>query len=440
MLKLTTKQKKIILDRYENKLGLNTSAMHRDHPEIIARTFEFEEGEQPIGWRKTLLSLKIDPFKIEHDIPETINCLVCGKPFRSLSKHLLFKHGYTTEDYREEYGERVELLSESLRANMFENKAMPGVPHWERLWTPYYILDYFLALQENGYRCNSGEISDEIPIVAPITRYFGSWDTALAKTGLTDARIGEPRESWTQQKVIEALREVAKKRENDSSIVISESLHFAIRRKFSSAEHAYKASGVTKNQVLAVIRHSDEEYDHIINLIRAVSELKGVERRDRMQEISAKYNHITYCRYSSLRELCIQNNIPVDTVATKIYRHKEDVIHDLNIIKQRGERLTLSNIRKFNYFLCEIVKQKGWGKEKVEKAIKFPEYDLTSGSIKDKLIHWRVQSSIDRVTAASLLNVTYDRYYRLETKFEPNAQELTLIKEQFAQSNIDWSK
>ena len=122
---------------------LNIHAVQRERPDLLEQAFA---GPTPRGWRRSLRDAGVDPYKIVLDYEDQVECAVCGMAFVILVRHLKIRHGMTCEEYLQEFGRDHETTSESYRAGLTGLRPISGIAHWERVWSPQYVIDWILRL------------------------------------------------------------------------------------------------------------------------------------------------------------------------------------------------------------------------------------------------------------------------------------------------------
>ena len=239
-LMLSKKQDRIILDRFKTGKALNLSVMNYYHPDIIEASFGDVDC---LGWRKNLLRIGIDPYSIDHEHFEEVECLICGNQYNVLSVHLQQAHGYTSDDYTAEFGKWVELSSDTFRSRKFKNLPLEGLPHWEYLWSPHYIIDYVIAMDEVGFPCNSNFAQEEVRLVTRALRYFSGWDEVLRHANVEGARLKSVEKQWSKQMIIDSLQRFEQLRKNGSKKKMSNTLMCAIPRYFKKTRGSIQGGG-----------------------------------------------------------------------------------------------------------------------------------------------------------------------------------------------------
>ena len=355
---------------------LNLHAVNREAPEILRHVFR---GPKPHGWRRSLLDAGVDPYDIVHHLEDQVACQICGKSFVLLTRHLIRIHGVTGEEYREEFGEDAELSSETSRAAKFKNRPQAGIEHWEYLWSEYYVLDWIIRLHDEGHPLNYYHmVKIATSLAGCALNFFGSWDAALKMVGLDpeDVRLKPAVQSWDHEKVIEKLHEVAAERKRGRKRRVTTDLQLAAKRRFGSFRAACKVAGIKyEDFILREAAFPKQAIKEVVDSIRKLENLKGLERRKKLIKIyqNEKNQRIITGHYSSLQKLAVREGIELRVVSIKAYRDEDDVEHDLDLLESEGKRLCCSNFLNTKYKrLYNVVKETGWGIERLEKMKKIP--------------------------------------------------------------------
>jgi hypothetical protein len=229
-----------IQNRAASGKPLNLNAVMRVRPDLITAAFA---GPEPRGWQRSLRDAGVDPYSIVHETLESVNCPICNHKGEVLGHHLRSVHAMDTADFEAKFGPEHPLSSESFRARKFVVPPIFGIPHWERLWSRFYVIDWIIRLHEVGHDLNHYHIVLNARwLSAHGLKYWGSWDAALRAAGLDPhaARVKPVGERWSCEKIIHRLRERAASPHGSMPVALS----FAVRRYFGSINAAAQAAGL----------------------------------------------------------------------------------------------------------------------------------------------------------------------------------------------------
>lgn len=243
-----------IQERFAKRQPLNITAVKRECPELIESLYH---PQAFVGWRKALEQAGVDYSKINVDLSETVECLLCGNEYKSFGAHLQKIHDYTTNDYLQEFP-GAEMVSEQFRARSAhffrrsrrQRPARSVIPHWEPLWSREYALDRLARLYELGHPISSRHLYNvEAGLSRHLYKTFGTYDQAVEAIGLNAAeiRLVPPGISWSREKVLEAFR----KRLRDGKSLA----YYPVQREFSglaSAALSYFGSYKTAIEALGI--------------------------------------------------------------------------------------------------------------------------------------------------------------------------------------------
>ena len=398
-----------IRSRAATRLPLNLHAVKRDRPDLLEKAFA---GPSPHGWRRSLIDAGVDPYKIELQYEGLVECAICGKSFGALVRHLSCVHEMTCEEYTNEFGPDCETTSEACRAQLTGLRPIAGIAHWERVWSGYYVIDWLLRLHDEGHNLNVDHVTDVgMALVAQASKNFGLWDNALRAAGLDPAKLRShpPQQQWTRAMVIEALRDFVNAKHADPALKMTNSLILAATRFFRSLSAACKTAGIDYLLINPRASFTDEEVAKVVTAIRTLEPLKGLERLAKLHAIyREKCNQRIVIRtYGSLQQLVIAEGIPVRLVAPEAYRDETDVHHDLDAMEREGIPLTYNSISKCNPGLNLVMKQKGWGDERIRPierkpyVFRYPPCNPHSGRLSDRMILLRRKLGIGIKAAAT---------------------------------------
>ncbi|WP_040769347.1 hypothetical protein [Novipirellula maiorica] len=171
--------------RYRDREPLNVSAVKREDPELVAAVYAVTPYW---GWKQALADAGLSYKSIRIEIRDTVQCLLCGKSFRSLFGHLRI-HETDVADYRTQFP-NAEIVSESMRHDAMERHgemSAAWLPHWEPCYTAEYVLDRVKAYADCGMWMELTTIERvDASLLRMIRSYLDetSWDDALRIIGL----------------------------------------------------------------------------------------------------------------------------------------------------------------------------------------------------------------------------------------------------------------
>ena len=390
---------------------LNIHAVQRERPDLLEQAFA---GPTPRGWRRSLIDAGVDPYKIVLDYEDQVECAVCGMSFVILVRHLKICHGMTCEEYLQEFGRDHETTSESYRAGLTGLRPIAGIAHWERVWSPQYVIDWILRLHhEECIPVNYEHIHQVgMALEAQALKRFGSWDAALKAAGLDPAvlRVNPPERQWTRTMVIDGLRNFANLKQENPKRKMSVPLQMAARRFFPSRQAASQAAGLEYEKINPRASFTNEAVAGVVLAIRALEPLKG---RERVERLDAIYQHkanlrIVIRHYGSLQGLAAKEGIAAGVVSRTTYRDEADVHHDLDLLEREGKVLTYGTLRTMKNGgsgLYLVMRETGWGMERLKRKVvppsKFPPCNPRSGLLCDRMIILRRRLRMGIVAAAS---------------------------------------
>jgi ROS/MUCR transcriptional regulator protein len=366
--------RKWIQSRAVKKLPLNIHVVRRERPELLAIAYA---GQTPRGWRRCLLDADVSPYDIEHELEEVIPCLICGKELSVLGRHLLDIHSVDKNDYRQEFGASAKLASESYRAAHSRMPPYDGCPpHWEKLWSAEYVIDWILLLNELGMDLNMGSINCEGSTMKSLINgalaHFGSWDHALIAAGLDpeEIRLTDPMQGWTKTNLLTEMRRLAKARKKNTTHSMSEGMRNAIRRFYGTLKKAIDAAGVEHAELVDRLNIKREETEAVVAQIRNLEKFKGLERRRELDKIyHDPKNFRVVMKAKSLKRLALKEGIPMHLVNAGAFRDAADVHHELDIMEKKGLHLTvMSLIKQGHSRLNNVIHETGWGAERIQST------------------------------------------------------------------------
>jgi len=226
---------------------MNVSAVKRDQPGLVEQVYQ----TKPFwGWKRALEDAGIDYSSIRIELSGHIECRICGRQMGAMSSHLRAVHRLSTNRYLLRYPD-AEVLPETGRALYFAESQLhiEGLPHWEPVWTPEYVLDRICELNRRGNRLNGGSVARQEPCLYRYAkRFFGSWEDAVERIGVwRGVRLRKPKREWTHDAVTKALRwrsYTCKPLNWTATRSSDQSLAYAARRLFESYDRALLAAGM----------------------------------------------------------------------------------------------------------------------------------------------------------------------------------------------------
>jgi hypothetical protein len=175
---------KKILQLHRKGEALNIAAVRRNHPELLDAAYCFQPF---LGWKQAieLAGLSYESIKIE--LEESVECQVCGKHLRILTRHVLDKHDFSDiAEYRQSFP-NAEIVCEQTRARA--TKIASSVPAWEPILSMEYILDRVWFWKTTHGQCNSKFISlQDRSILGYIVVRSIKWDDIVRRVGFDPAK------------------------------------------------------------------------------------------------------------------------------------------------------------------------------------------------------------------------------------------------------------
>lgn len=289
--KLTSRKSVIASIRRLHRTGqpLNLAAVIRSHPDLLRAVY----GRTPFwGWRQALADAGIQYNAIRVVLRDTVTCRLCGFEGAALIGHITRHHDVSPADYLDEYPQ-AELCSETYRASLLGRfagrKSRRILPHWEPLWSAWYVLDRVWAIHQAGKPVHHIAILDKEPsLVRQADRYFGGWDAVLIRLGLDpfNIRLSIPHGRWTRQIVRDELKRLAGMRKQmmrqDLEAAGHRPLCQAAKRLFGAYEAALVAAGIDPGKVMYRTPpvYTDRDRATLVRAIRQVAGIRDEERRD----------------------------------------------------------------------------------------------------------------------------------------------------------------
>jgi hypothetical protein len=206
MKRLTEQQKRIvnrIRTLHRAKVPLNLSAVRRHHPDLLQQVMSLKHFR---GWRKAIEAAGLTYDELHTELLDHCVCALCGEELLVLNGHLLAKHGLNEEQYCRKYPNET-TMADKMRAA--KTGALRRAPHWERLWSREYLIDYLIYKHERGEDLSPWTLYRREPAVhANAKKYFGSYRAAIEAAGIDyrKVRVIDLTEKWTPAKVLERIQ------------------------------------------------------------------------------------------------------------------------------------------------------------------------------------------------------------------------------------------
>jgi hypothetical protein len=349
--------------------ALNLHEVARERPELIEQAYALPS---PRGWRRCLIDAGVDPYSIIHIHEEVVECVICGYTAAVLGTHLKRCHQMTSAEYREEHGSHCEVSSESYRAGKFAARQVAGIAHWERLWSKHYVIDWIIRLREAGHDLNfhSIQLAGQ-SLAAAGWHLFPSWDEALRAAGFNprEERAMPPHQQWDLEMLRARLHDFAVAKRANLRLEMPNDLRTAATRLCGTLETAAKTAGLEPEDISVRALFTGDKVDDLVADIRALDNLKGRERR---QKLAAIYHgnpgnkRIIQSHFLSLKRLAAATGINPRTVSAECYRDEADVHHDLDLLEREGKTLCFDTLRRGYKRLYNVIRETGWGIERLK--------------------------------------------------------------------------
>ena len=247
MKRLTAQQKRIV-DRirtlHRNEVPLNISAVKRYQPRLLKQVMTLKHFR---GWRKALEAAGLSYREIHTELLDHCVCALCGERLQILSTHLWARHGMTKEQYLQEFPNEP-TSSHQMRAR--NTRSLRRAPHWERVWSREYLIDYLIYKQERGEDLSPWTVyRKESAVHANTKKYFGSYRAAIEAAGIDyrQVRVIDLTEQWTSDKVLQRIRKLHQQKPLASTGDIrrrDSRLYDSCHRYFGGPVPAIEAAGI----------------------------------------------------------------------------------------------------------------------------------------------------------------------------------------------------
>jgi hypothetical protein len=254
MKRLTEPQKRIvnrIQTLHRANVPLNLSAVRRHHPDLLQQVMTLKHFR---GWRKAVEAAGLSYRELHTELLDHCVCALCGEELLVLNGHLLAKHGVTEEQYCRKFPNET-TMADKMRAA--KTGALRRAPHWERLWSREYLIDYLIYKHERGENLSPWTLYRREPAVhANAKKYFGSYRAAIEAAGLDyqEVRVIELTEQWTPAKVLDRIRKLHRQRPLTSTGDIrrrDSRLYDRCHHYFGGVVPAIEAAGIPYVQLTA---------------------------------------------------------------------------------------------------------------------------------------------------------------------------------------------
>jgi len=262
-----------------DKQPLNISYVKLHHPKLLKQVMSLKHFR---GWRKALLAAGLSYDVIRQELADHLHCAICGKKLKTLTAHLPAAHQMTTEEYAIEYPDEP-TTSDAMRAKT--TWSLRRKPHWERIWSREYLIDYLIYKHEEDHDLSPWTIYRKEPWVhANAKAYFGSYRAAIEAAGIDyrEVRVIDLTEKWTAEKVIERLRmlHVERPLASTNDVRLRDSrLYDSCHRYFGGPVAAIEAAGIPYAALPGRRRHGFTR-DDVLRSIQVLAAAKLSIRPD----------------------------------------------------------------------------------------------------------------------------------------------------------------
>jgi len=291
--------------------ALNIAAVKRRHPGLIRDIYRLKPYW---GWKAALAAAGLTYRAIAFRLQETVKCRICNARKLTLVQHLARTHEVDCDDYLTDYPDS-ELTSEAYRAGMMGRSSMKGgtsrrlMPHWERPWTPEYVLDRMAELHRRGVSLHHSYVERrEVSLLSKAGKYFGGWDEALRRidTDPRKVRLVLPRAWWTEEVVADELWRMKRfgvgMMRQDLEAAGHRPLCLAAVRVFGSYERALEAAGIDPATVTHKTpkKYGDADKRRLHAALRRAACLKSPDARDRaVRALRQDFASMVSCLYGA---------------------------------------------------------------------------------------------------------------------------------------------
>ena len=251
-----TQQQKKIIHRIRtlhavDKQPLNISAVKLHRPRLLKQVMTLKHFR---GWRNALEASGLSYKTIRTELRDHCDCAICGKKLKTLNAHLWSIHQISKKQYLKRFPDEP-TTSDAMRVK--STFSLRLAPHWERIWSPEYLVDYLIYKHERGEDLSSWTIYQKEPCVhANMKAYFGTYRAAIEAAGIDyrEVRLIAITEPWTEMKVLERIRKLHRKKPINSTSDIrrrDSRLYDSCQRYFGGAVPALEAAGIPYTRLKA---------------------------------------------------------------------------------------------------------------------------------------------------------------------------------------------
>jgi hypothetical protein len=365
-----------ILSLYTKRKPLNITAVKKHSPGLIETVYRVRPYW---GWRLALEESGLSYETILSELTTETQCRLCGRWYRRLTGHLQFAHNRTPREYLAEYpGE--ESVPEAERR--FWHRYQPPLPHWEKVWSPEYILDRIAAYARAGVQLHVRSIMKSDPaLFATCLLHFSSWDEALTKAGLDPKQIRRNREGrhLSREEVVEELRRrwhagiplQTEYRPGSPSISLGECepessqermehlrLMNAARRRFGTYREALLAAGIPPEQVTGQ-RYTESDVAQAVAEVHRVAAIKEHQDRARAAcEMQDRYTPIINVRYGSWRKMALEVGLEPWRISATPYPVAKAALEGMASYVRAGNPLRYPDLYRFDKALAKAVSRR----------------------------------------------------------------------------------
>ena len=215
-------------------------------------------------------------------------------------------------------------------------------------WSAEGIVNYILYLHAKGEPLYSAYVQREYgDLHRAAFRYFGNWENAIESAGLDYEKIRK-RKRWAREEILKKIYELYKKGEDLSWRKISlgsySALGYAAIKKFGSWGKALKVSGIDYSKIRRYKFWDKEEIKK--EILRCYSSGVSLNAKNIQKTYPKLYDAATN-RFSSWRRAIEYAGLNYYEIAVRIKREPEEILQEIKKIKERGESLSDTYMRKY---------------------------------------------------------------------------------------------
>jgi hypothetical protein len=251
-----TQQQKKIVHRIRtlhavDKQPLNLTHVRVHHPKLLKQVMSLKHFR---GWRNALEAAGLSYKSIRTEIHDYCHCAICGKKLKSLHGHLRAIHKISKKQYVKRFPHEP-TTSDAMRLKA--TFSLRYRPHWEKVWSPEYVVDYLIYKYDRGEDLSPWTIYQKEPCVhANMKGYFGTYRAAIEAAGIDygEVRVIEITEQWNEKKVLERIRKLHRKKPLNSTSDIRQRdsrLYDSCHRYFGGPVPAIEAAGIPYTRLKA---------------------------------------------------------------------------------------------------------------------------------------------------------------------------------------------